>query len=55
MLELNFLFCDHMILQRQKDVKLWGKSDADVKVTVDGTTVTAKAEDGKFTAVLPPH
>ena len=55
MIKLNFLFCDHMILQRQKEVKIWGESDSDVTVSVDGISVTAQPEDGKFTAVLPAH
>jgi sialate O-acetylesterase len=50
-------FSDHMVLQREKPVPVWGwdKPGSTVKVTLDGKTYFAVTPpDGKFRAVLPP-
>jgi len=54
-LQLSRLFNDHMVLQREMPVKVWGFADAgsDVVVAFAGQTRTAKAEqDGRWVAKL---
>ena len=36
-LELNKLFSDHMVLQQQEEVSLWGKNTPNQKVTISAT------------------
>ena len=51
------IFSDHMVLQRDKPVPVWGWADRGEKVTVNfaGQTKTATAaEDGKWMVVLDP-
>jgi sialate O-acetylesterase len=51
------LFADHMVLQRNQDVPIWGWSAKKAKVTVslNGQLVTAKAdEQGNWKAILKP-
>jgi len=54
---LGSLFQDHMVLQRDKPINIWGWSDAGDKVTVAfaGQTGTATAgKDGKWMVTLAP-
>lgn len=56
-LSLPALFTDHMVLQRDKPIRIWGKADAgaDVKVTLGDQSATAKVdENGRWTAELKP-
>ena len=49
-------FSDHMVLQRESDVAIWGtaSSGADVEVTFKGESVQVKAgEDGAWRAEIP--
>lgn len=49
-------FQDHMVLQRDKNVNIWGWDDpgTDVSVKLNGYSVSAKADEtGKWSAVLP--
>ena len=51
------IFDDHMVLQRQKPVPVWGWSSpgAEVSVTIAGQTVTTTADGkGAWTATLAP-
>ncbi len=50
------LFSSHMVLQRNKPVKIWGKCSGNTPVTVSfmGNTVTVQPEGENWTAVLPP-
>ncbi len=50
------IFSDHMVLQRNKNIKIWGIAydGWKVEVSINGTTVTADTADRKWTAVLPP-
>ena len=51
------LFTDHMVLQRNKDIPVWGwaAKNARVKVSLNGETVSAKAdEDGNWKIWLKP-
>ena len=55
--KLPALFCDHMILQRDKPVPVWGWADAGAKVTVEfaGQTKTATVDsNGKWLVKLDP-
>ncbi len=58
--KLHPLFTDHMVIQRDRPVPVWGTASAGEKVTVacsaaDGATVTAEADaSGKWRATLPP-
>ncbi len=54
---LNPLFSDHMVLQRDRAVPVWGNASPGEKVSVDfaGQTVQATADDkGNWKAELPP-
>lgn len=56
-LEIDCLFSSHMVLQREKPIKLWGKCSGKESVTVTfmGNTVTADIEKNTWAAVLPPQ
>ncbi|MFO0799946.1 MAG: sialate O-acetylesterase [Gemmataceae bacterium] len=52
------LFTDHMVLQRDTDVPVWGLAEPGEEVTVSLGGATAKAtadKDGKWLAKLPPQ
>lgn len=56
-LKLAALFSDHMVLQREKPVSVWGWADADEKLTVEfGGQKKAAAADasGKWQVKLDP-
>jgi len=58
MAELKFanVFSDHMVLQQQKELKVWGqaKPGEEVTLTLSSTTSKAKANaEGKWQATLP--
>ena len=51
------IFSDHMVLQRNIDVKIWGKSDPREKlwVSFNGQKLKTKADkNGKWSVVLKP-
>ncbi|MEX2139826.1 MAG: sialate O-acetylesterase [Pirellulales bacterium] len=52
----NALFTDHMVLQRDKPVKVWGTAAADEKVSVriGEQSVDTTAKDGKWQVELKP-
>ena len=55
MIRPAFLFTDGAVLQREKNVPVFGECDgATVTVAYCGYTATATVENGKFEAVLPP-
>ena len=51
------VFSDRMVLQRGKNISVfgYGEDGANVTVEFEGNTVSARAKDGKWVAVLPPH
>ena len=55
MLKLNYLFCDGMILQRDREVAIWGESDSSVKITIDDICVKGEAINGTFSVKIPQH
>ena len=54
--KLKGIYSNGMVLQRNKEIVIEGfeSSAAEVKVTLADQSVTAKVEDGRFIAVLPP-
>ena len=57
-LRLPSVFSDHMVLQRDREVPVWGWADpgSEVHVTVDDQTVaTTAGADGKWRVMLPGH
>ena len=58
MLKAAMIFSDNMVLQRGKEIPVWGEADPGAIVTVvfDGSQVQAVADNhGKWIAHLPPH
>ncbi len=56
MLKLAGFFSDHMVLQRNKPIRIWGWAEAKaaVDVALGGDRVTVKADaDGRWRAALP--
>lgn len=49
------IFCDHMILQRDTLVRVWGKAQSEVTLSVDGICEKCMPTDGSFELSLPPH
>lgn len=57
-LKLASVFSDHMVLQRDREVPVWGWADAgsEVHVVVDGRIVqTTAGEDGRWQVAIAPH
>lgn len=56
MLKVANIFSNDMVLQRDKNIAVWGlgNNGATVVVTLNGKTAYAKVKDGKWKAVLPP-
>ncbi len=55
-LKLPSCFGDHMVLQQQKPIKIWGWAEAGelVNVNFHGVSINTKAaEDGRWQAILP--
>jgi sialate O-acetylesterase len=54
--ELNPIFMDHMVLQRDIPAKVYGTADKEksVQVSIAGQTVTAKVKNGEWTAEFEP-
>ena len=57
MLKLAAVFGNGMILQRQKEVFVWGKDDQAkiVEAYLEDKKYTSEVKDGKFLIGLPPH
>lgn len=55
MLKLAAVFTNHMVLQRNKNIAVWGECDSEsVTGELNGKKVTAGVEDGKFMLTFPP-
>lgn len=58
-LKLPLVFDDHMVLQREADIRIWGWADAHTKVTVKlgdvSRTTAADFKDGRWETLLPPQ
>ena len=57
MLKTALLFQDHMTLQRDKEIPVWGTADpgASVSVSLQGKTSDTAADSGRFSADLSKH
>lgn len=56
MIKLPAVFSDHMVMQRDKNISVWGTCDAEaITVTLGDTSVKAIVKDGTFEAMLPPR
>jgi len=44
-----------MILQRDREVAIWGESDSSVKITIDDICVKGEAINGTFSVKIPQH
>lgn len=55
MLKFAPIFSDHMVLQREKPLRIWGtgESHADVTVTLGSLSGTAQVRDGRWSVTLP--
>lgn len=55
-LELNPIFSDRMVLQRQKPITIWGKCEdlEKIEVELNGKQVFAEIEGEMWKAILPP-
>ena len=55
MIKPSFLFTDNAVLQRDKEIRVFGECDS-ITLTVEFADVsaTARVEDGRFLAILPP-
>lgn len=58
MLKTAMIFTDHMVLQRGKEIPVWGEAAPGTQVTVelDGRKVQTRTDEcGNWIAYLPPH
>ncbi|MGN0436421.1 MAG: sialate O-acetylesterase [Wujia sp.] len=55
MLKTAAIFSDNMVLQRNKNIVIWGTTDSPlVEASINGVTVSATVRDGSFKIILPP-
>ncbi len=52
-MKLSFLFTHHMVLQRNKPIRIWGEGCGEITVSLNGSSVTVPSESGKWLATLP--
>ena len=53
-MKLSVLFSDHMVLQRNKPINLWGEGEGKVCVELDGKKYYTVCHTGKWSLVIPP-
>ncbi|MCQ2432972.1 MAG: sialate O-acetylesterase [Clostridia bacterium] len=51
---LNPIFRDHMVLQADAPIRIFGEGDGNITVSLSGNTAEAVCKDGAFIAELPP-
>lgn len=54
-MKLNSIFCDGIVLQAGKPVRLFGEGDGDAYAVYAGVSYPAKHEDGAFVIEMPPQ
>ena len=54
-MKLSPIFSNHMVLQRNKPIRIWGEGNGEITVTLNNQTQTATSEDGKWTVTLSPE
>lgn len=53
-MRLSEIFCDNMIFQKGKPIRVYGESCGEVTATLNGNTAKANPKNGRFVAELPP-
>ncbi len=50
------IFSDHMVLQRNKPIRIWGESEDSrtITVSINDSKVITEARNGRWSAILPP-
>ena len=56
MLKTAAVFSDNMVLQREKNVTIWGEGDDGALITaeINGKSASCRVKDGKWSLILPP-
>lgn len=54
-MQLNQIFCDHMVLQANQPVCIFGEGEGNASVEIDGMTGSAVSDSGKWLIRLPEH
>lgn len=54
-MELSPIFSNHMVLQRNKPIRIWGEGNEDVTIVLNGQSKTVPSKNGKWTAILNPE
>lgn len=56
MIKTAAVFSDNMVLQREKNVTIWGEGDEGTLITADinGKSASCRVKDSKWSLVLPP-
>lgn len=56
-MRLAAIFSDHMVLQRDKEVRVFGESEKQtvIKITIDNTSLEKEVAAGEFVISLPAH
>ena len=52
-MKMNEIFCDGLILQANKPVRIFGSGNGTVTVTIGGKSATATAEGERWLVELP--
>ncbi len=53
-MKLDFMFTDHMVLQRGKPIRIYGTGDGWITATLGGASARVLSRHGKWMAELPP-
>ncbi len=53
-MKLDYMFTDHMVLQRHKPIRIYGTGDGYITVTLGDASARVLSRGGKWEAVLPP-
>ena len=53
-MKLSVLFSDHMVLQRNKPLNLWGEGEGKVCVQLNGIKYYTVCDCGRWSVVIPP-
>lgn len=55
MIKLPAVFSDHMVLQRNRNIKVWGRADSEkITVSLGETSVSTTVREGEWSLELPP-
>ena len=52
-MKLASIFTDHMVLQRNKPIRIWGEAQGEVTLQFNGKQISAPANDQRWMAVFP--